>query len=122
MRTALTKAGVAKRIDDLVAAGRNFAAATPWRSTSILNSLAGYVPWQDKARSRSCTRLTTRFITTQLRYGIFYWDDKRSESPRRLADNQRAGTHPRMASVGSGRPGPREASAGPNSQTRRSGE
>ena len=68
-------------------AGRNFAAATPWRSTSILNSLAGYVPWQDKARSRSCTRLTTRFITTQLRYGIFYWDDKRSESPRRLADN-----------------------------------
>ena len=38
-----------------------------WRSTRILNSSAGYVPWQDKATSRSCTRLTTRFITTRLR-------------------------------------------------------
>ena len=30
-------------------------------------SSTGYVPWQDKARSRSSTRLTTRFITTPLR-------------------------------------------------------
>ena len=46
-------------------AGRNFAVATLWRSASILNSPTGYVTWQGKARSRSCSRLTTRFITTR---------------------------------------------------------
>jgi hypothetical protein len=49
------------------AAGRNFAAGTLWRSTSILNISTGYAPWQGKARSRSCSRLTTNFITTPLR-------------------------------------------------------
>ena len=47
-------------------AGRGFAAATLWRSTRILNSSTGYAPWRGGARSRSCTRLTTRFITTPL--------------------------------------------------------
>jgi uncharacterized protein YeaO (DUF488 family) len=51
---------------DHVPAGRNFAAATRRRSTSTLNSSRDYVPWQDKARSRSYSRLTMRFITTPL--------------------------------------------------------
>ena len=51
----------------ILPAGRNFAVATLWKSTSILNSSTGYVRWQNKARSRSCSRLTTRFITTPLR-------------------------------------------------------
>jgi apoptosis-inducing factor 3 len=35
-------------------------------STSILNSSAGCVSWQNKARSRSCSRLMTRFTMTRL--------------------------------------------------------
>jgi hypothetical protein len=51
--------------------GRNFAAGTRRRSTSIPNSPADCGPWQGKARSRSCSRLTTRLTTTRLRCGIF---------------------------------------------------
>ena len=46
--------------------GGNFAVATLWRSKSIQNNSPGYVGWQEKARSRSYIRHTTRFITTPL--------------------------------------------------------
>src|SRR5579864_415585 len=66
-------------------AGRNFAGATLKRSTRIPNNSAVYVPWQDKARSRSCTRLTTSFITTPLRSGACYWDRRRAEEGKPAA-------------------------------------
>ena len=65
--------------------GRSFAAGTPQRFTSIPNSLTYYGPWQDRARSLSCSRLTMNFITTRLRCGIFFWAETRRR-PRRLID------------------------------------
>ena len=58
---------------------QEFRRATLKRSTQHPEQLGRYVPWQDKARSRSCTRLTTSFITTPLRSGTCYWDRRRAE-------------------------------------------
>ena len=76
-----------------------FRAGTLRRSTSIPNSSADYGPWQDKVRSRSCSRLTTRSITTRLRYGSFFWDERQRERPRRIIGSVLEETKPMTDSV-----------------------
>ena len=63
---------------------RRYAAEVPPASRTA-QQITG--PGKTRPDHARVSRLMTMSITTLLRYGIFFWDDKQSERPRRLIDS-----------------------------------